>query len=230
VAPEAHVSAGAKEHFHVRIRCIRKADRLLIPGSIASLHSAKEWEYYKQNHPELWCQPEDSYHTNALGQELDYRGQPVRGEAPPTAERITAEALLERIVAMNRGNPAWWKDPEKVKELAAIWGVRAKPSGTFAEYEAEEVVRLSPTYHASILLGRTGSGLFAVGIAARWGEGGTCLEPSVGSVPYDTETAARRAAFKELIAWLECRGKGDQQRRLLLAAAKEKDRDRGLFG
>ena len=55
------------------------------------------------------------------------------------------------------------------------------------DYEAEEVARLSGEVHASILIARTGSGLFATGIAARWGDGGTLHEPSVGSVPYDTE-------------------------------------------
>src|SRR5258708_3265525 len=50
---------------------------------------------------------------------------------------------------------------------------------------------------ASILIARTGNGLFTCGVAARWGDGSTCLEPSVGSVPYDTEFDARKAAFKE---------------------------------
>ena len=83
-----------------------------------------------------------------------------------------------------------------------VLAARTKPSAAFAEYEAEEAVRLSLACHASILLGRTGCGLFTFGVAARWGEGGTCLESSVGSVPFDTEIEAMKAAFKELIAWL----------------------------
>jgi hypothetical protein len=66
----------------------------------------------------------------------------------------------------------------------------------------------------------------------RWGDGGTCMEPSVGSVPYETEPEARRAVYRELIETLEA-GRGaarDQQRQLLLAAVKKKDRERGLFG
>ena len=82
------------------------------------------------------------------------------------------------------------------------------------------------------MLGRTGFGLFTFGIALRWGDSGVCLEPSVGSVPYDTEIEARRAAFEELIAMLET-GRGavkNQQQRLLLTAVKHRDRDRGPFG
>ena len=51
-------------------------------------------------------------------------------------------------------------------------------------------------------------------------------------MPYDTEIEARRAAFKELSAWLQS-GRGaekNQLRGLLLAAVKERDKERGLFG
>jgi hypothetical protein len=78
----------------------------------------------------------------------------------------------------------------------------------------------------------SGYGLVTYGIAARWGDGSICLEPGVGSVPFDTEFAARRAAFRDLIASLEA-GRGaakHQQRQLLLAEVKERDRERGLFG
>jgi hypothetical protein len=100
------------------------------------------------------------------------------------------------------------------------------------ECEQEEDVRLSGDCHASILIARTGSGLFASGIMARWGNGGTCVEPSVGSVPYDTELDARKAAMRELIETLQAgrHAAEDQQRMLLLAAVKAKDRERGLFG
>ena len=110
-------------------------------------------------------------------------------------------------------------------------GARTKAYGVMADYEREEVARVSGDCHAGVLIARTGSGLFASGYAARWGDGGTSLEPSVGSVPFDTEFAARRAAFKELIAALET-GRGaakHQQRQLLLAAVKQRNRERGLF-
>src|SRR5688572_24031738 len=74
------------------------------------------------------------------------------------------------------------------------------------ECEQEEVVRPSGDRQASILIARTGSGLFASGVMARWGNGGTCMEPGVGSVPYDTEPEARRAAYRELIQTLEAAG------------------------
>jgi hypothetical protein len=45
------------------------------------------------------------------------------------------------------------------------------------------------------------------------------------------ETEARQAAYRELASWLET-GRGaarDQQRMLLLAAVKEREKGRGLF-
>jgi hypothetical protein len=77
-----------------------------------------------------------------------------------------------------------------------------------------------------------GIGLVTYGIAARWGEGGILLEPSVGSVPFDTETEAWQAAYRELASWIET-GRGaarDQQRMLLLQEVKEREREWGLFG
>ena len=58
------------------------------------------------------------------------------------------------------------------------------------------------------------------------------MEPSVGSVPYASEVEARRAAYRELIETLQAgrNAARDQQRMLLLAAVKKKDRERGLFG
>ena len=140
--------------------------------------------------------------------------------------------MLQRIIALTRSDPDWWRKPEKVEEMAAAWGVRTKGHGIITDYEPEEVTRLAGDCHASILIARTGSGLCTFGVAARWGDGGTRHEPTVGSVPFDSEFEARRAAYKELVATLEA-GRGaarHQQRQLLLAAVKERDQQRGLFG
>ena len=163
---------------------------------------------------------------------MDHRGERISKQPPPDAPRITAEAMLSRIVAMNHRDPHWRKEPAKVAELAAAWGIRTNDHGIMADFEHEEVARVAGNCHTSILIARMGSGLCTFGIVARWGEGGGCLKPSIGSVPYDTEIEARRAASKELIAWLQS-GRGaekNQQRQLLLAAVKERDRERGLFG
>ena len=223
----------------LRIACLKKSPDAnnpvarfhLVPGSLDTIYGPDGWASYKGRHPEPWCRPEESYHTNALGQEVDHRGQVVKN-APPPAPPITAEEMLNRLVALRRNYPHWWKDPEKVDEQAAAWGVRTKDHGVMVDYEAEEVARLAGDVHASILIARTGSGLYASGYAARWGNGGTHLEQSVGAVPYDTEFEARKAAYRELIAALQP-GRAaakNQQRTLLLAAVKQKDRERGLFG
>jgi hypothetical protein len=230
-------SGGADGHYTLRLYCMVKDStvpegRRLIRESLDTIYGADGWKRYKERHPDPWCSPEDSYHTNALGQEVDHRGQPGSKAAPPPAQAVSAEDMLSKIIALNRSNPDWWKDASKVAELAAAWGVRTRANGVMADCEQEEIVRLSGDCHASILIARTGSGLFASGILARWGNGGTCMEPSVGSVPYDTEPEARRAAYRELIETLQAgrRAAQDQQRMLLLEAVKKKDRDRGLFG
>jgi hypothetical protein len=224
-------SPGATDHWTLRVACILKAGRQVVPGSLDTFYGPDGWARYKEAHPEPWCRPEESYHTDALGREVDHRGQPVLA-APPSAEPIAAEAMLDRIVALGRSSPDWWKDPAKVAELAAAWGARTKPHGEMLDYEAEEVARIGGNVHASILIVRTGSGLFAIGIAARWGDGGTLHEPSVGSVPYDTEPEARKAAYRELIETLQARRgpAGRQQRTLLAEAVRQADRERGLFG
>jgi hypothetical protein len=229
-------SGGADGHYTLRLYCMVKDStvpegRRLIRESIDTIYGPDGWKRYKERHPEPWCRPEESYHTNALGQEVDHRGHPVTNE-PPAAPRIAAQELLNRIIKLSHNDPDWWKDQEKMAEMAAAWGVRTKAHGVMADCEQQEVVRLSSDCHASILIARTGSGLYASGIFVRWGNGSACMEPSVGSVPYDTEPEARRAAFRELIETLEA-GRGaakDQQRMLLLAAVKQKDRERGLFG
>lgn len=235
---EHHASAGATEHYSLRIGCLKKGPDAhgvgkfhLVPGSLDTIYGPDGWKRYVERHPEPACLPCESYRTNAMGQEIDRTGQVVRTE-PPAAPRISAQELLERIVALNRADPAWWGDPAKVAELAAAWGVRTKGRGVIADYEQEEVARLSGNCHASILIARTGSGLYACGVMARWGDGGTTMEPTVGTVPFDTEAEAKRWAFKELIEWLQV-GRGaakHQQRQLLLAAVKDRDRQRGLFG
>jgi hypothetical protein len=224
-------SGGATDHWYLRVYCILKEGRMLVPGSLDTFYGPDGWARYKEAHPEHWCRPEDSYHTDHLGREVDHRGQPVLRKQPP-APTITAEAMLGKIVALGRSSPGWWKNPAKVAELAAAWGVGTKTHGEIVDYEAEEVARVAGDIHASILIARTGSGLFATGVAARWGEGGTLHEPSVGSIPYDTEPEARRAAFRELIETLQARraSAGRQQRMLLLEAVRQKDRERGLFG
>src|SRR4051794_3661131 len=88
-----HASAGTAEHYFLRIYCIRKG-RQIIPESLASLHSPRQWDEYKQQPPEPCCQPEKSFHTNALGQEGAPRGNPTRCK-PPAAEPITAEQMLD---------------------------------------------------------------------------------------------------------------------------------------
>jgi hypothetical protein len=140
--------------------------------------------------------------------------------------------MLERLHTLNRRDPDWWKDAAKLGEMAAAWGVRIKGQGDVADYEREEVVRLSGDCYAVVLIAETGSGLFTYGVEARWGDGRTKMEPSVMSVPFDTEHEARRAAMKELIETLQAgrHAARDQQRMLLLAEVKKKDRERGLFG
>jgi hypothetical protein len=228
-----HHSAGAPDHWYLRVYTIKKtaSGRQLVPGSLDTIYGPDGWARYKEAHPEPWCRPEESYHTNALGREVDHRGHPVTPKPPP-APPLSAGAMLDRIVELGRSHPGWWREPGKVGDLAAAWGVRTTAHGEIVDYEAEEVARLSGDIHASILLARTGSGLFAAGIAARWGDGSIVHEPSVGSVPYDTEPEARRAAYQELIETLQgSRGRaGRPQRLLLLEAVKEKDRERGLFG
>jgi hypothetical protein len=230
---------GSDTQYFLRIACLRKgagpndltARYHLVPDSLDTIYGPDGWTRYKQAHPEPWCRPEEAYHTNALGQEVDHRGRVISREAP-AAPRISAEDMLSRLVMLSRSNSDWWKDTGQIADLAAAWGVRTKNHGVMADYEAEEVARLSSDVHASILIARTGSGLYASGYAARWGGAGAHLEPSVGSVPYDTEYDARRAAYRDLIDTLQA-GRGaarDQQRMLLLAAVKQKDRERGLFG
>ncbi len=233
--PELTVDSypSGTDHYALRLYCMKKTPEghELAQGSVDTIYGVDGWKKYLEEHPQPFCSPEESYHTNALGKEVDFRGNPVTKEPPP-ALPLGAEEMLEMIVALGRATPGWWKDPTKVAELAAAWGARTKAHGEIADYEVEQVARLASDVHASVLIARTGSGLFATGIAARWGEGGIVHEPSVGSVPYDTEPEARRAAYKELIETLQAarQAAGRQQRALLLEAVKEKDRERGLFG
>jgi hypothetical protein len=46
----------------------------LIQESLDTLYGPAGWDQYKQKHPEPWCPPEQSYHTDALGREVDHRG------------------------------------------------------------------------------------------------------------------------------------------------------------
>jgi hypothetical protein len=232
---DSYASPGTTEHYCLRISALRRgpADGSvlpfhLIPGSIDTIFGAKGWEEFKRRHPEPFCRPEESYHSDAMGREVDHRGRPVRAEPPP-APAITAEEMLACIITLNRRDPGWWERPEAVAEMAQAWGVRTR-GWAMADYEAEEVARVSGDCHASVLIARTGSGLFAYGVAARWGDGGTGYEPTVLSVPFDTASDARRAAMNELAASLQVRGAGHQKRLLLLEAVREADRQRGLFG
>lgn len=43
------------------------------------------------------------------------------------------------------------------------------------DYDCEKIARLETDSYATVLLSRTGSSLFASGIQARWGTGGTIL-------------------------------------------------------
>jgi hypothetical protein len=233
-----HYATGNDGSCALRVYCILKNQqpddegmtRRLIKESVSTIYGPAGWVTYKVAHPEPFCRPEDSYHTDALGREVNHRGQPIL-EDPPPATPITAEEMLERIVTLGRSDSEWWKKPEKVAALAMTWGARVTAQGNMAEFESEEVARLGPDCHASVLIARTGSGLFASGFAARWGDGGTLHEPSVGSVPFDTEPQARRAAMKDLIQTLQGRGtRRPQQRQLLLEAVVERDKGRGLFG
>ena len=227
-----HTSGGTREHYCLRLYCIRKDGRRLIPESLDTIYGPGGWKAYLECNPQPWCKPEESYHTDAQGREVDHRGHLVQAEPLPDAPPITAEEMLERIVTLNRSDRDWRKKPEALAEMAAAWGARTKDHGIITGYEREEVARLSGDCHASILIARTGCGLFTIGVQARWGDGGTILEPSIGSVPFDTVMEARRAAYKELIATLEA-GRGaarHQQRQLLLAAVKERETQRGLFG
>jgi hypothetical protein len=138
--------------------------------------------------------------------------------------------MLERIVALGRSDPDWWRKPGKVAEPAA-WGARATSNGNVTDFGSEEVARLGPDCRASALIARTGSGLFTSGFAARGGDGGTLHEPPVGSVPSGTEPEARRAAMRDLIQSLQGRGtRRAHQRQQLLEAVVQKDKERGLFG
>jgi hypothetical protein len=57
------------------------------------------------------------------------------------------------------------------------------------------------------------------------------MELSVGSVPYDTEPEARRAAYRELIETLDAgRNAARDRQRMVLVAVRKKDQERGLFG
>jgi hypothetical protein len=151
-------------HYGLRLCCLKKGPEgdsvlpfHLVPGSIDTIYGVKGWEKYRRRHPEPFCRPEESYHTDAMGREIDHRGQPVKTE-PPTAPPITAEAMLTCIVQLGRADPEGWRKPEKVADLAAAWGTRTKPHGEMLDYEAE-VVRLTGDCHASVLIARTGSGL-----------------------------------------------------------------------
>jgi hypothetical protein len=228
-------SPGADEHYQLRLYCLKtgSADGSVLPyhlvkGSLDTVFGPKGWEEYKRRHPEPWCAPEESYHADAMGREVDYHGHPVRKE-PPAAPAVSAGQMLARIIATNRRDLDWWRKPELVAEMAEAWGVRTR-GHVMADYETEEVARLSGDCHASVLIARTGSGLFASGIAARWGDGGTCCEPSVMSVPFDTGYEARQAALKELQDSLRVRAGRDRQRQLLLDAVTQRYRERGLFG
>lgn len=215
-------------HYAVRVYCILKEGRRLIRESLETVHGKDGWARYKERHPGPWCRPEESYHTDHLGREVDHRGLPVRIE-PPAAASVAAEALLERLVALGRQDPDWWKRPEKVAEVAAVWGVRVGEYGVMADYEVEEVARVSGECHASVLIARTGSGLFASGHAARWQGGSSLMPPSILSVPFDSEPEARRAALKRLIEDLGA-GRQTGEREALLGAVRDRERSAGLFG
>jgi hypothetical protein len=227
LAAHAHASPGSKDQFFVRVSCVRKEDRQTIPSSVGKLYGTGQWSHYKSEHPEPFCLPGESHHTDALGRETDSRGLSIHRDPPP-AEPVIAEAMLARIIALNRADPDWRGKPEKVAEMAAAWGARTDERGLIADFEAEEVARLAPDCHASVLIARTGSGLFASGFAARWGDGSTIMAPSVGSVPFDGPLEARRAAFRDLFDTLSL-GAKSQERQLLLQAVKERERGRGLF-
>ena len=177
-----HPPASPLDDYYLRIYAMKKGpapgdpigNRHLVPGSLATLYGPDDWKAYLERHPEPFCRPEDSCHTDALGREVDHKGRLVREITPPEAPPITAREMLERIVALNRSDPDWWRDEAKIAELAA-WGVRTRGNGVMADYEREEVVRLSGDCHASVLLARTGSGLLAFGVSPRWGDGGMTL-------------------------------------------------------
>lgn len=107
--------------------------------------------------------------------------------------------MLDRIVALGRRNPGWWQDPEKVADLAAAWGARVNQHGLMLVFEAEEVARLGPDGHASILIARTASGLFAAGIAARWGDG-TGVTATVHAIG-QAVPAAERTVWYWIAGW-----------------------------
>lgn len=219
-----------QEHVALRVYCILKQGRQLIRESLDTLYGVDGWKRYKERHPELWCPPEESYHTDALGREVDHRGLPVR-PAPPAATPISAEAMLDRLVMLGRQEPGWWKRPELLAQVAAEWGVRILPDGRMADCEVQEIARIDGATHASVLLARTGSGLFASGYLARWGDGGTIMEPGVTSVPSDTECDARRRALRDLAECLSLPSRsGRKQRAALLEAVRQAQREMGLFG
>lgn len=113
-----HYGSGPDGHYQLCVYCMRRgpgegesaASRHLVPGSLNTIYGSDGWARYKERHPEPWCRPEDSYHTDALGREIDHRGQPVLRELP-AAPPVSAEQMLDRIVALGRADPDWWKKP-----------------------------------------------------------------------------------------------------------------------
>jgi hypothetical protein len=142
-----HHSSNPSEHVHLRVYCILKEGRRLIRESLDTIYGKDGWERYKHHHPA----PEESYHTDALGREVDHRGRPIV-KAPPAAP----------------------------------------PAST--------------------------------GYAARWGEGGCHMEPSVMSVPYDGEPQARKA---DLVSTLEAGRHRTDKRESLLEAMRARRRGAG---
>ena len=99
-------SGGTSDHDFRRLYCQKKTPegRQFVPGSVDTIYGPDGWKRYLEAHPEPFCRPEESYHTDALGREVDHRGQPVHVEQP-AAPAIRAENLRERIVALGRSDP-----------------------------------------------------------------------------------------------------------------------------
>jgi hypothetical protein len=139
-------------------------------------------------------------------------------------------ALVNARIADIMGRyPDYWRVPEALAEARALWGDGPNEHGVFCRFEKDEVVRLSDTCHASVLIAEGGNGLFGYGLEYGFGVGGGNVFPSVWREAFGSRSEARLAAIADLAEHIGRHGTDNKRQAELLRRVKRASQQRTLF-